>query len=142
MVNRIPNTNISQNVKSAKQPDEIVTLNKLIKESFQKLSERAEREVPEYGDFSPVFETFKNPDNTLCATDFLIQISKPPKTVENHQTIRNFELVAYNFPSPYKISTILKTGTKEELMQKLQNENIYEEIESRLKSIAKDLKDV
>lgn len=111
----------------------------LVKKHFNQIKLRAEREVPDYGDFASVYERFANPDNNFKASDFIIKIVKPPKNITNNEKIRNLEIVAYNLPSTYKASAIIATGTKEELLKKFNDENICKEIEMGLKSLAKDL---
>ena len=89
-----------------------------------------------------MFERFANPDKSLCASDFVLRIVKLPKTVVNHEKIRNLELVAYKLPAPYKASVVLETGIKEELLNKFKDENIYKKIEESLRSLSKDLEDI
>ena len=131
------------NFKGAKIPQKEV---KKMEETFKKfvkvLRDRAEREVPEYGDFAPVYEQFANTKKELSATDFMLKISKPPKSVEANEKIRNLEVVAYRLPSPYKAECIVATGTKEELMQKLQDTKLLTEINETAESLAKDLEDI
>jgi len=121
---------------------EVPVMKDLVNKYFMQLRLRAEREVPEYGDFANVYERFENPDRSLCASDFVLRIVKPPKTVDGNEKIRNLELVAYRLPSPYKASTILATGTKEELLNKFKEDDICEKIEESLRLLSKDLEDV
>ena len=111
----------------------------LVKKHFNQIKLRAEREVPEYGDFISVYERFSNPNKDLKVSDFVIKIVKPPQNIANNEKIRNLEIVAYNLPSSYKASAIIATGTKDELLKKLDEDNICQEIEQALKSLAKDL---
>ena len=121
---------------------EVKTMEEAFKKFVKIIRDRAEREVPEYGDFAPVYEQFANPQKELSATDFMIKISKPPKSVENNEKIRNLEVVAYKLPAPYKAECIVATGTKEELMQKLQDSKFLKEINETAESLARDLDDI
>ena len=121
---------------------EIKSLENCIKSSLTMLRIRAEREVAEYGDFAPVYEQFANPDKSLCATDFMLKISKPPKNIEGHEKIRNLEVVAYKLPHPYKAERIIAAGNKEEILKQLKSDEVYSKIESAVKSLSHDLEDI
>jgi len=124
--------------------NEVKTLESGIKEMVQKLYKAAERSqsVPEYGEFEPVYIQIANPDKTLCATDFMLKISKPPKNIEGHEKIRNLEVVAYKLPAPYKAERIIATGSKGDIMAQLKSNEIYEKIQNAAKSLSSSLEDV
>ena len=131
------------NFQGVKTPHkEVKTMEEAFKKFVKIIRDRAEREVPEYGDFAPVYEQFANPKKELSATDFMLKISKTPKSVENNEKIRNLEVVAYKLPAPYKAECIVATGTKEELMQKLQDSKLLKEINETAESLARDLDDI
>jgi hypothetical protein len=139
-INKFDNVKVNQNnILNTLSKKGKINMKELVTKHFDQIKIRAEREVPEYGDFANVFEHFVNPDVSIGASDFIIRIVKPGKTIANHEKIRNLEIVAYNFPSPYKASMILATGTKNELLEKLKDEKLYEEIEEGLKTLSKDL---
>ena len=121
---------------------EITSLENCIKSSLTMLRIRAEREVAEFGDFAPVYEQFANPDKSLCATDFMLKISKPPKNIEGHEKIRNLEVVAYKLPHPYKAERIIAAGNKEDILKQLKSDEVYSKIESAVKSLSHDLEDI
>jgi len=119
----------------------IITLEECVKKFTKKLSSRAEREVPEYGDFAPVYEQFANPDKNLGATDFMLKISKPPKNIAGHEKIRNLEVVAYRLPLPYKSERIVATGNKEDILLQLKDPEFVEKIQKAAKSLSESLDD-
>ncbi len=143
-MNKINHTEVNKaNFKGIKKMNkEIQTLETSIKKFVKTLANRAEREVPEYGDFAPVYEQFQNPDKSLVATDFMLKISKPPKNIANHEKIRNLEVVAYKLPLPYKAERIIATGNKEDILKKLQSEEVLGEIHKAVKSLSDNLEDV
>ena len=98
--------------------------------------------MPTYGEFSPLYTEFKNPDPNLCATDFLLKIVKPHNSIQGHETLRNLELVAYKLPSPYVAERLLACGTTEEILKALENPEILAKIETSLVSLSKSLSDV
>lgn len=131
------------NFKGIKKMDkEVKTLEACIKKFTRTLSKRAEREVPEYGDFAPVYEQFPNPDKSLSATDFMLKISKPLKNIAGHEKIRNLEVIAYRLPLPYKAERIIATGSKKDIMKQLQSDEIYGKIKNAVKSLSYNLEDI
>ena len=137
--NRIDNTNFGGIKPKA---SEVKKMDELIKKMVADLLARAEREVPEYGDFKIVYEEFKNPDKNLIATDFMLKITKPPKNVEGHEKKRYLELVAYNLPSPYIAEKLLEIGTKDKILAKLKENNLADIIKEKLIQLSKDLENI
>lgn len=143
-MNRINNININKiNSKGIKKMEEKTeTITTAIKKCIAELYRRGSEEVREYGEFSPIYVQFTNPEKSLSATDFALKISKPPKTIEGHEIIRNLELVAYKLPSPYKVERILSTGTKKEVLDTLRSKEFFERLQNSLSSICESLNDM
>lgn len=110
-----------------------------VKNMVKKITLRAEREVPEYGDFAPVYEEFKNTDTSLKATDFMLKIVKPSNNIAGHEKLRYIELTAYQLPTPYKISRLVGRGTKEEILELLKEDSFYEKIAESFSEMSKNL---
>lgn len=119
---------------------EVNNMKQHIEKMIKNVCIRAEREVPEYGDFKMVYEEFKNPDKDLVATDFMLKIVKP--NLQGHEKVRNLELVAYKLPLPYKANRIIATGSKEEILEKLKSQDLQTELEQAVKELSKNLEDV
>ena len=134
--NKIQNTEF-QSLKPAAKGGK--NMDEQIKIMVENILKRAEREVPEYGEFKNVFEEFQNPDKTLSVTDFKLRITKPPKTIEGHETMRLLELAAYNFPSPYVAERVLCVGTKEEILKELKNPDLCKKIKEKCLKLSDDL---
>ena len=144
MDNRINHNKISNTQFGGIKPkaNEVKNMDELIKKMVADLLARAEREVPEYGDFKIVYEQFKNPDKSMVATDFMLKITKPPKNIEGHEKKRYLELVAYNLPSPYIAEKVIGHGTKEEILAQLKDEGLNAKIKEKLIQLSKDLEDI
>ena len=144
MDNRINHNRIDKTQFGGIKPkaSEVRNMDELIKKMVADLLARAEREVPEYGEFKIVYEEFKNPDKSLFATDFMLKITKPPKEVEGHEKKRYLELVAYNLPSPYIAEKVIGHGTKEDILNKLKEEDLCSVIKEKLVKLSKDLEDI
>ena len=121
---------------------EVKTMEQQVKKMVGDILRRAVREVPEYGDFAIVYEEFKNPDKTLEATDFMLKIVKPPKNIEGHEKIRNIELVAYKLPLPYKVTRIIGTGTKDDVLKQLEAPEFIANVEDAFKAMSRSLTDI
>lgn len=119
---------------------EVNTMKQHIEKMIKDVCIRAEREVPEYGDFKMVYEEFKNPDKELCATDFMLKIVKP--NLKGYEKVRNLEIVAYKLPLPYKAERVIATGSKEDILKKLKSNDLQAEIEKAVKDLSKNLEDV
>ena len=136
--NRTNNINF-QGIKP--KASEVKSMDELIKKMVADLLARAEREVPEYGEFKIVHEEFKNPDKSLLATDFMLQVTKPPKNIEGHEKKRYLKLVAYNLPSPYIAEKVIGHGSKEDIIAKLKEGDLCGIIKEKLVQLSRDLED-
>lgn len=139
-MNEINPINIKQPNIKFKGKTEMQTLNEITKELAEKLKNR-DREVPEYGDFRIVSEEIENPDKSLPATNFVLQISKPSKNIENHEKLRDLKAVAYNLPHPYKAEILLATGSKQDVLNALKDEELLENLPKIFKKLAFDMQE-
>lgn len=95
---------------------------------LQKLIERAEREVPEYGDFAPVYENFKNTNPNLNVDRYQLRIFKKPKSEVADETKRYIEAEVYTKAGTYKATVLLGTGKKEDIIKQLRSEGFVDEL--------------
>lgn len=117
-------------------------IKKCLENTIKKIYDRAEREVPEYGDFAAISEKFSNPDKSLNATDFEIKLFKTPKNIEDHQILRDIVINAYNNPSPYAAQKLVAVGTKSEILEKLKSKEFLADVIDAVKSLSNNLKDI
>lgn len=140
MNNKI-NQNEINNIKFSgvkpKRP-EVSNMEEKIKKMIENLLNR-DREIYEYGDFAPVTETFKNSDKELCASDFAIKVFQAPEGVENRETERAVQLIAYKYPTSLYARKMLVFGTKNEILEKLQQKDLYKEIKEAFVEMSKAL---
>ena len=106
---------------------------KQIEKMVSKLTGRAEREVAEYGDFAPVFETLENHNKKFNMTDFVLKIQKPKGTKPDY---RAMYASAYNMPNPMKYEHILVDGSKEDILKALKDKNFLSEIKETFERLA------
>lgn len=116
-----------------KMPKSVESLEKQIEKMISKLTERAEREVADYGDFAPVFETMANPDKKLKATNYVLKIHKPQGS---DPKVRILDAAAYQMPSPYKYERTLIEGTKEEILKALKEKDFITQTKETFERLA------
>lgn len=118
-------------------------MEELIRKMIRDLRELVEEKVPEAGEFKIVYADFKNPDKGMCATDWMLKVTQPPKSLDQAQTKRYLELVAYNLPSPYIAESVMGYGNKRDIIKCLQDEDsLVAKIKDKMPSLARDLEDV
>ncbi len=121
----------------SKMHEEEPTFEEKIEKTVKNLLARAEREVPEYGDFKSVYEEFPNTDKSIKATDFMLKINKP--ITKGSEKMRNLVAVAYDIPHPYKTEQTLVHGTKQEILKALQSKDLPAKLENIYKELAQHL---
>jgi hypothetical protein len=92
-----------------------------VEQMLEKLIVRAEREVPEYGDFAPVTELFQNldPGSQDIVGKFGLTILKLPKDVTPDPKERYVEACAYEPTGSYKAKMFVAGGYKDEILLRL-----------------------
>lgn len=105
-----------------------------------RLLERAEREVPEYGDFRTVFETLKSENKNMRATDYALKICKP--NLKNAEKLRGLEAVAYDAKSGYKSEVVLAQGSKADILNSLRQQDLPKQLENTFIELSKSLEDI
>jgi len=137
--NRVNNINFNGIKPKA---NEVKNMDELIKKMVADLLARAEREVPEYGEFRVVWEEFKNPDKSLEATDFLLKITKPPKTLEGSEKERYLEAAALKRGTAYGAESVMGFGSKQDILNKLKEPDLCEKLKEKFIELSKGLEDV
>lgn len=121
-INRVNKTNFKglEKMKNVEQPFE-----NHVQKMIDGLLKRAEREVPEYGDFKPVYEIITNTNKDLNATDFVLKISK---SLRNDPKLRVLDASAYNIPNPSRYERSVLIGTKEDILNTLKDEKLKDNL--------------
>lgn len=131
MKNKIINNQI-QNKKIVNGAKKMTEKTNNYTDSFYKMLNdiinRAEREVPDYGDFAPVYENFKNTNPKLDIDKYQIRIFKAPKQYVSDETIRYIEAEVYTKVGDYKATLLLGTGKKEEILNQLKSKDFVEKL--------------
>lgn len=116
---QIQNKNVANGVKNLNKKANTYT------DSFynmlEKLIARAEREVPEYGEFAPVYENFKNTNQDLKIDRYQLKIFKMPKSDVEDETKRFIMAEVYAPACDYKADILIGSGSKEEILNQLKS---------------------
>jgi hypothetical protein len=136
------NQNMNINFKGrAVNMDAIPQMKNKITDTLAKLVERAEKEVPEYGSFNPVQETFKNPDKTLYAGDITFKIAQPSSEAKpDNRKARYFEVIVYTPSGVSNSSEMMVLGTKKEVLDALRKDDLIDKLEQCVNQSAEKLK--
>ena len=112
----------------------------LVQNMISELREKTEKSVPEVGEFKIVYTEFHNPDPKLEVTDFILKVTKPPKSVTGHERRRYLEFVAYNVPSPYICEKVIAAGEKHEILAALDDANLPQRLIDLIPQMERDLR--
>ena len=117
-VANIKNTNKLSGVN--KMENEI-TFQEQLDEMVEKVTDRVDRYMPDYGEFSPIMEFTPNKDNTLNVGKYGLKVYKMPKDVVEDPKRRYIEAAAYMPAGDYKADMILGAGEKTEILKILKD---------------------
>ena len=95
---------------------------------LEALINRAEREVPEYGDFAPVYESFKNTNPKLDIDRYQLKVFKMPKAQVPDETKRYLEAEVFTKAGTYKANILLGFGNKDEIMKQLKSKDFVDNL--------------
>ena len=115
-------------------------MEELVKKMISDLKENAKENVKSKGEFDIVWEEFENPDKSLNATHFLLKISVPK--VKGAEDKRYLEAAAVRRGSPYGAESVICLGSKQEILDKLNEQGIEQIIKEKFINLAKGLEDI
>ncbi|MCD8378557.1 MAG: hypothetical protein LUB59_07205 [Candidatus Gastranaerophilales bacterium] len=108
--------------------DNDMTFQEQVDEMLGKISERAELEVPEYGDFAPVMEFFPNLDKDTDVSKYGLKIYKMPKDIVKDPKQRYVEAAVYMPAGDYKADKIVAMGHKNEILKAINSPEFPEKL--------------
>jgi hypothetical protein len=124
----IPNVNFNgtHGVKNMTGKDK--SFQDYVDEMVEKVADRAEKEVPEYGEFTSVTEYMPNPEPSDPVSKYALSVLKMPKDVVSDPKQRYIQATAYIQNSDYKATMLIGAGHKEKIMQILNNPKFPEKL--------------
>ncbi len=110
---------------------------------LEKITARMEREVPEYGEFSPVLEVFENldKDSQYYVGKYGLKIYKMPKIADPDPKMRYIEAAAYVPSGDYKADKIVGSGDINEIKNLLSDSKFADKLCSTYGKLLQMIKD-
>ena len=96
--------------------------------------------VPVEGDFPVVFEEYEVEDKRIEASHIFLKVTHV--NVKDTNNERFLELAVLNHPCPYGAETAIRCGTKQDILNHLQNPSLADELHEKLQRLIRDLGDV
>lgn len=117
-----------------------VQMHQLVVDAIANLRKEAKIHVPEKGDFKTIYAEFENPEKTINLSSLRLKVS--PVGLEGREEIRYLELVAFKINCPYMAERVVFRGTKQEILDKLDSEDLPTELLRLIPKLEEDLDDV
>ena len=115
-------------------------MQRLVKKAIALLREKVPEQVPEEGDFKPVYEEFENQDKIINLTHLKLKVT--PVKVKGCEQVRYLELAAFNIPCPYMAERVIKRGSKQEILDALDSDDLPSDIFRLIPKLESDLADI
>ena len=114
-----------------------------VEQTLVKLLMRAEREVPDYGDFIPVHEMFPNLDTKSqnIVGMYGLTILKLPQNVRSDPKRRYIEACAYEPTGAYKAKMLVFGGCNDEILSALRDRGLVDKLCDIYATLADCLRD-
>ena len=113
------------------------TMEELIKKMIRDLREQVKEKVPEKGSFPVVYERYENPDKSISLSHLILKVTAVP--VKGNENKRYLEFAVVNYPKPYGCEKVMGLGLKQEIIEILSHEDLYQKILAAIPSMERDL---
>ena len=105
-----------------------ITFQEQLDEMVEKVTDRVDRYMPDYGEFSPIMEFTPNKDNTLNVGKYGLKVYKMPKDVVEDPKQRFIEAAEYMPAGDYKADMIVGSGHKEKILEILKDPEFVQKL--------------
>ena len=113
----------------------------LLQKMIMDVRRRVAIEMPDEGDFQTIEEAFENTDDSVNLTHISLRVVMLPKRMEDSDVERYMELAGYKYPSPYMSTRSVIFGRKPEILAKLDEEQLVQQLLYLIPKLADDLQD-
>ena len=115
-------------------------LQEIIQQLVFDLRERVSTEVPERGDFHVIYveHELTAPDRTLSY--FMLRVDPMPAGMQHDDVTRCLTAVGYHPSLPYQSKRTVQYGTKQEIIDLLEDENTVLQIQNLIPKLEDDLR--
>jgi hypothetical protein len=111
-------------------------MKELLEKMVTSLLKQVEEKVPETGDFDVVYERENVRERHIGLSHVILKVTAV-KYGEPYE--RYLELGAVNHPSPYGAETVIGFGNKQAILAKLQEPDIVDTLQEKLKKLIEDV---
>ena len=118
------------------------TVEEFANTAVKSLANRAEREVAQNGDFAPVSERYVNHDPNIYANEMLLQVVPLPQSLKNEPNYNKLRYLQAVVKSPLEQTarSVLLCGTKKQVLETLNDENLPLRAAAKFDELAEDLR--
>ena len=108
-----------------------------IKKIIEVMIPQIEEHVPDYGDFAPILEFFDNPDRLTAefVGKYGLKVYKMPKDIVPDPRKRYVQAAAYVPSGRYKSDCTVISGTKDEIIARMQTEEFARKLEETYENL-------
>lgn len=140
-MNKILNSNFNQHNISfnRKKNKEIKSMDSEIQTAINKLLQRAEREMPEYGDFAPISEKFENRNENLNIGEPSIKIVYA--NFSKDKTLKRLELEIPSKTGKSSANVAMELADKKAILKALSDKNLANRINDNIQNASSALED-
>ena len=117
-------------------------LRMLIKEKVKQMDDMVVKSVPENGMFDEIRVTFEVHDKGLVADRYWLRVFQPPKGGESWEKERALSFGADKDYSDTDISVLLALGTKQDVLNKLQDPALIDRLIKEVPELSYHLEDL
>lgn len=142
-INQINQNKINfQGTKKMNNENRSETIEDFANTAVKNLAERAEREVPQDGDFAPVSERYINHNPDIYANEMLLQVVPLPQSLKNEPNYNKLRYLQAVVKSPLEqpARSVLVCGTKKDVLTALNENNFSQRVQAKLEELADDLR--
>ncbi len=142
-INQINQNKINfQGTKKMNNENKPETIEDFANTAVKNLANRAEREVPQDGDFAPVSERYINHNPDVYANEMLLQVVPLPQSLKNEPNYNKLRYLQAVVKSPLEQTarSVLLCGTKKQVLEALNDENLPLRAAAKFDELAEDLR--
>ena len=142
-INQINQNKINfQGTKKMNNENKPETIEDFANTAVKNLAERAEREVPQDGDFAPVSERYINHNPDVYANEMLLQVVPLPQSLKNEPNYNKLRYLQAVVKSPLEQTarSVLLCGTTTQVLEALNDEKLPLRAAAKFDELAEDLR--
>lgn len=140
-MNRITSNKFMHNnkISFSGKNEENFSMENIIQNGINKLAQRAEREMAEYGDFAPIVEKFTNYDEKLNIGEPSIKIVYAD--YKKDKTLKRLELDVPSRTGKSNANIVMEMANKQDILKILSDKNLIARVKDNIQSASDSFTD-